>query len=650
MRIRNNIFVWVFFATIVPLTILALGATYFSESTYQRDVTDDVANSLGRQVSEIKRHLESYESLAMGMTRAPAVQEFLPALRNLARGHSGGNLNVHRSRLNHYFEGFQTVLPSAFILRLLDTNGNSIVKVSQQSRSAPVYESLSGLSYVEQEIISPEFKQQLRQLVWDEVTALQLPHNKRYPELVASLQLRDYVVPLHYRGLFVGALSLTVHGEQLDQSIRNAPRLFDGNVFIVTNNPERPDNHGELIYDEEQDITFVQQREGDRRVAQFYEADFMERVSGQPFGEFDSADGRYRYFYMELFPYGNLLSSWIIATRIEQSVISAPFQRIRLVIWLCAGIALVISLLLANIGTQKVANPISVLAGNLMAYANGNYHGRIHQRQGIDEIDSLADAFNYMADTLDHARHDRDKAENMMLQNAKLASIGQMAAGIGHELNNPLSNILSYAKLVERSASDNELAKKDIKSLREEAIRASEIIKGILNFARQVPPKYTRFDVAEWLNDTLALVRQMAKTSGVTIESQVDYFDEVEGDRGQLQQALVNLLLNAIQASGRDNEVSIWVSQVDDNLLIEVVDQGQGIDNKVLDRIYDPFFTTKAEGEGTGLGLSISLGIVERHNGQLMIRNNEIGHGVTAMITLPLHKVTSEQTLERENA
>jgi len=635
VRIRSNIFVWVFLATIVPLTLLALGATYYSESRYHEDATRDVSRSLERLSIELGRQMDNYHSLAQGMARSPAVQELLPALYEFRVSRSKSAFVTARSRVNHYFEGFQTILNGGFFLRILDSSGNSLIKVSHATRSAAVYESVSGLSYVEQEISEPAFVKQLQQLPDGEVSALRLPHHQYYPDLQMSLQLYDLVVPLYYKDTFIGALSMTVFGEQLDQTMRNAARMFNGRVFVVNNHPEQPERHGTLLFDQEQKILFIQRRYEDMKVEQHYEKNFLELIGGRADGEFDSADQKYRYYFREMFPYPNVLNTWMLVSRIDQNVISEPFHRIRLVIWLCAAIALVISLLLADIGSRKVAKPICELAGKLLAYANGNYHGRIETKQGIDEIDSLTDAFNYMADTLQRARQDRDQAENMMLQNAKLASIGQMAAGIGHELNNPLNNILSYAKLLERSVQDDARSHQDIQSLREEAVRASNIIKGILNFARQVPPEYSAFNAAGWINDTLALVRQMAKSADVALVADVDFSGEVEGDRGMLQQAMVNLLLNAIQASERGAEVRVKCWADGNELHIEVIDQGSGISPTVQDKIYDPFFTTKAEGEGSGLGLSISLGIIERHGGRLHIES-AAGHGVKAEITLPL--------------
>ena len=139
------------------------------------------------------------------------------------------------------------------------------------------------------------------------------------------------------------------------------------------------------------------------------------------------------------------------------------------------------------------------------------------------------------------------------------------------------------------------------------------------------------------METTLALVNQAAKSRHITLELDCNYSGNLDGDRSQLQQAIINLLLNAIQASEENNSITINAHVVAEQLIIKIHDQGCGIEQASLDKIYDPFFSTKAEGEGTGLGLSISLGIIEHHHGTLDIRNNDT-QGVTATIILPVTK------------
>ena len=226
-----------------------------------------------------------------------------------------------------------------------------------------------------------------------------------------------------------------------------------------------------------------------------------------------------------------------------------------------------------------------------------------------------------------------------MLQNAKLASIGEMAAGIGHEINNPLNNILSYAALIERDLPDNNKElQQDIQGLRAEAKRAGKIIKGILNFARQVPPEYTEFDLHTWLKDTLLLTHSQAHKYNIEIILQETPNLLINGDRNQLQQVLVNLLMNAIQASNPGDAIKVSTSSDADFFNITIEDQGPGIKQENKDKIFDPFFTTKNVGEGSGLGLSISIGIMQYHNGSLTLNNNPNG-GVNATMKLPLQAV-----------
>jgi len=257
-----------------------------------------------------------------------------------------------------------------------------------------------------------------------------------------------------------------------------------------------------------------------------------------------------------------------------------------------------------------------------------------------------------MAKKLDEALQKRIKAENMMIQSAKLASLGQMAAGIGHEINNPLNNIRSLSRLISRElqkdSEHNELLIADIRSLDEEVIRASEIVQGVLSFSRQLPDKeFVAIHIADLLKNLEGLVKQEAKRAQVKINGigEIVAQDNVMilGDKGKLQQALVNVLLNAIQASaliapdGLNRQVDIALAMINESsMVLSIRDYGDGIDETIRDKIFDPFFTTKEVGHGTGLGLSISLGIIENHKGELTIENTAQGWAVVNII-LPMY-------------
>jgi len=633
VRIRTQIFSWVFLATILPLTALAISATYYIEYDYESGVRDAVSTSLGTLSGELMRHLQSNRDLALGLSRANPVREFLPLVRKQEQGKIDPMFNVYRSRITHYFAGFQTIVKGMYIMRLMDRYGSSYIKVSDSRTWAPVYEGISGFMFAEQEADGRSFLHRLKTLPRGEVSMTVLAQNEEQSEYMGILPMLDYIVPLYEHDNLVGALSLTLFGETIDGILDNAPRLYKGRLFLFENNPNNKLRHGLLLYDDQKQIHFAQIRSLVTSFQSVYGKELMNEITDNPSDLYKMANES--IYFNEFYPYPNSLTSWIIGMQIENAQITEPFRKIRWVIWSVAALALIISLLLGDIGVRKIARPLAALSSNLLSYARGEHVQRVSTDAPVDEIRNLEVAFNTMADSVEQASEERDQATHMMLQSAKLASIGQMAAGIGHELNNPLNNILSYAKLIERQlAATDTRSKHDLVSLKEEALRASEIIRGILNFARQVTPEYAPFAIRPWLLDTFALVQQTARTAGVKLSHDCETDVSIEGDRGQLQQALINLLINAIQASQRDQEVHVTVQVDAEDVSISVIDHGGGIAEADLDRIFDPFFTTKPEGEGSGLGLSISLGIIERHNGRLILNNNP-DQGTTATMVLP---------------
>jgi two-component system NtrC family sensor kinase len=295
-------------------------------------------------------------------------------------------------------------------------------------------------------------------------------------------------------------------------------------------------------------------------------------------------------------------------------------------------IALMISLVLSKFGAEQIATPVGKLVKGLTAYADGRV--RKLDVRGPKEMRKAGDAFNHMTRKLLRIEKERDQAHKAMMQSAKLVSIGQMAAGIGHEINNPLGNILSLTKLIEREIPEGETRlRKDVQKVREEADRVSRIVKGILNFARQVPPDKTRFEVKPWLEETIGLVQKDAASRDISINLIVNDGIMLDGDRDLLQQAMINLINNAIYASPEQGDIKVLAMASDSVLQLIVEDRGSGISSKQMGNIYDPFFTTKPIGHGSGLGLSICLGIVERHNGTLELVNRNDG-GVRATISL----------------
>jgi two-component system, NtrC family, sensor kinase len=235
-----------------------------------------------------------------------------------------------------------------------------------------------------------------------------------------------------------------------------------------------------------------------------------------------------------------------------------------------------------------------------------------------------------------------------LLQAEKLSAIGQLVAGVAHELNNPLTSVIGYAQLVEgelRTASPEvplrppvDLAR-DVRRIAEESERAARIVRNLLAFARRQTAERAPQDIADIVSRVLALRAYEFRLSGIELESTFDAgLPRVLADAGQLQQALLNLVLNAEQAMrGRvPRRLCVGARYVEEAAAVELVigDTGHGIAEENLRRIFDPFFTTRDVGEGTGLGLSICYGIVRDHGGQIRVESR-VGVGTTFSLLLP---------------
>ncbi|MGD8782897.1 MAG: ATP-binding protein, partial [Thioalkalispiraceae bacterium] len=221
-------------------------------------------------------------------------------------------------------------------------------------------------------------------------------------------------------------------------------------------------------------------------------------------------------------------------------------------------------------------------------------------------------------------------------QSERLASVGQLAAGIGHEINNPLMNIMSLASLVEESVNGDEQAKSDLQLLQKEGQRCARIVQGILSFARENKPDYREFNLAQLVDDTLNLLQHRIESADITVVTEQEHDLFMVGDMNQLQQVFVNIILNAVQASDEGGSIHIKSYKEIDYVAVEIIDTGAGISPDAIVKVFDPFFTTKKEGEGTGLGLSVSYGIVKHHGGTIHIENNPQS-GLRVVILLPFN-------------
>ncbi len=650
MKLKSYIFRWVTLVTLLPATALGLFSSYYVQDLYHQDAMQDIQHSLENISVEISHSFQDAQNLMLKLPESQAMQQFLPVLDEARLNEQHIDYEYKLYILSAFLSQYQSVISLFDTFRILDVRGNTLLKIRNGKESLTRYESFEPYAIMDKEVFQADMLKALSELADDTVSFLELPQTRDELGQETNSVIPDGIVPLNFNGHRVGYLAITIQGDRIDQILELSTHLYNGLLLIAEIDEENTVRNGQILYNDNNLSGFTQPKSTTEKLQNLDGGTVWDAYQQSPYGLAISNNNKQSYYYIEYFPYPDSLTSWLIISEIQQQAFSTPFEHIRTGIWLLSGIAVLGSLLLAHLASRAISTPISHLAENLKTFAEGQRPKKI--KSPIDEIQQSSASFDYMAKTLNTAQQERQKAEKMMLQSAKLASLGQMAAGIGHEINNPLNNIRSLSRLIRRSLEQQVDNKKDARgnvmledicSLDEEVVRASEIVQGVLSFSRQIPDKeFSPISLAELLKTLTALVKQEAKRAQVSIAYNDEHITQnkhmILGDKGKLQQALVNILLNAIQASkpGDSIELSVDTGQDKDTIILSLRDHGSGIDNTIKDQIYDPFFTTKEVGKGTGLGLSISLGIIQTHKGQLSIESAQ-GGGVLVMVMLPLY-------------
>src|SRR3989339_1668277 len=322
-------------------------------------------------------------------------------------------------------------------------------------------------------------------------------------------------------------------------------------------------------------------------------------------------------------------------------------------LFVIAGI--ILTALVGIFFARSIEKPIKELTVGTEAVAKGQLHWKSNIDSG-DEIGRLAGAFNLMTDEL------RDSQARLILSE-KLASLGTMAAGMAHEIKNPLVSLRTFTQLLQQKWEDKEFRDKFSQIIPHEIERINRIAESLLKFGRPMKPELTKVDVNSLLEEVILLFESEAKKNNVRVTKKLATLPQIYGDAGQLSQVFVNVVKNAIEAMQKNGgemivktdvgeviklgkmkrqgilkgEEMVWGEEEDLGqptpvVFIEITDTGEGIAEENLRSLFDPFFTTKMT--GTGMGLPITLRIIEEHKGSIKVRS-KAGAGTTFIITLP---------------
>lgn len=330
---------------------------------------------------------------------------------------------------------------------------------------------------------------------------------------------------------------------------------------------------------------------------------------------------------------------------------------------LLVGLGVVAVLMVSLVGVRLVGRPLEALLHKADAATNGDLLTPVHVH-GNDELADLARALNRMCSFYHSSQQaliaeseKRMQAVEQLRHADRLKTVGRLGAGIAHELGTPLNVVSGRAALIAEGKLSEEDIKSSAEAIRHEARRMTRLIDGLLNFSRRVPARRSRCDVADVVRTTVPLLESFARkrNASITVDIQCQHCDACQADYAQLQQVVSNLILNALGSKTEAAHVVVRVLEcravnpqapaVGERpcLAIAVQDDGDGIPEKNLPHLFEPFFTTREPGEGTGLGLSIVHGIVSEHDGWITVESRE-GHGSCFTVYLPQDTATASQT------
>jgi signal transduction histidine kinase len=327
-------------------------------------------------------------------------------------------------------------------------------------------------------------------------------------------------------------------------------------------------------------------------------------------------------------------TDWVFVAALQLADVLAPIARLRTGAILGFALLVILIAITANLAARSIARPMRDLATVARRLGRGESYEAVRTPR-VGELALLVDAFNTMAADLQRSKAEIDELHNQELERAQqLATVGELASGVAHEIRNPLTGVLGALDLSLRHIHQEDSAHPLLEEAQKQLKRIEETTEQLLRYARPPQLREVLLDPVSLVERAVNVVQAPASQAGVHIEVlPSDESCTTRADPELMIQVLVNLMLNGIQAMGTNGKLTIWVECHGPELWIGVRDAGPGIPPSVRGEVFRPFYTTKHQ--GTGLGLSISKQIVERHDGSLRIEETP-GGGTTVVIALPL--------------
>ncbi|MDD5613886.1 MAG: ATP-binding protein [Candidatus Omnitrophica bacterium] len=320
----------------------------------------------------------------------------------------------------------------------------------------------------------------------------------------------------------------------------------------------------------------------------------------------------------------------------EIAVLSSREEKTKYILYLIVLGGFLINILIILFGILYIRNaitiPISILRDNVLEVGKGKLNQKIDIKLKKDEIGDLAKAFNKMLDDL-------KDTQNQLIQAEKMASLGQLSAGVAHEIKNPLTIIIQGIEYLKNSLTDPKLIDATDR-IKKAALRADKIVIDLLDYSQPALPKFKKTDIVSLIEETISLIKYQIEIKNIKVTTKYSPGTrEINLDSNLMKQVFLNIALNATDALSDNGTISISVDKIleenRDFIQITFSDNGCGIAEENLGKIFDPFFTTKRTRESSGLGLPVTKGIIQRHRGKIDIKSTQ-NKGTDVIIKMPI--------------
>ncbi len=542
--------------------------------------------------------------------------------------------------------------------------GDPIVKKCLEEKTPQVFTDLMSIEVIKKE--NPGLSQRIEMAIVKTPKSLEVKENHLSEGMVLRAAYPIVDDEQNLLGALVGGTLLNknytivdkiketeYHGEKYKGHDMGFATIFQGGVRISTN---------------------VMTKDYKRAIGTVVSREVYEKVIGQGedwIGRAFVVDDWYISSYTPIYDINRNIIGMLYT-----GILEAKYRDMKLrTIWIFLGItilgtaiAFIISLFIGG----TIIKRMRVLKEATDVIASGNLDYQL-PRDKFTEFDMLDEAFNNMIKSLKDRDDRLQKAFQQLARTEKLVALGKVAAGVAHEINNPLGGILLYSNLVlEELPGNNRVSRENMEKIIYQTNRCKGIVQNLLDFSRPPSGEMLPFQINNVILTSLNLVRKQSMFLGIKIDTQLaDDLPDVKGDRSRLEQVFLNLFINAADAIGERGKLTITTTLLDrfsdkseeegvqtetericllastKTVKITISDTGKGIDKTSLWHIFEPFFTTKEPGKGTGLGLSIAYGIIQRHDGFIDVES-ESGKGTTFTIFLPACVETDSNADEEE--